>query len=47
VGDAGEKFAYFDEKLLRKLGVRIEAHGKMPDVVIYVPGRDWLIFKGA
>lgn len=43
VGDTGEKFAYFDEDALGKLSVRIEAHGKMPDVIIYDHKRNWLV----
>jgi len=42
-GDTGEKMGYFDEALLKELGVRINAHGKMPDVIIYCPKRKWLI----
>lgn len=43
VGDTDEKFAYFDEAFLTKLGVEIEAHGKMPDVVIYHKEKNWLV----
>jgi adenine-specific DNA-methyltransferase len=43
VGDTDEKWAYFDEELLATLGVRIEAHGKMPDVVVHHGERDWLV----
>jgi adenine-specific DNA-methyltransferase len=43
VGDTEEKFAYFDEKLLKSLGVEIEAHGKMPDVVAYIKEKNWLV----
>src|SRR5690625_1741158 len=42
-GDTGEKMGYFDEALLKELGVRINAHGKMPDVIIYCSKRKWLI----
>ena len=35
VGDTGEKWAYFNKKLLTKLGVKVDSHGKMPDVVLY------------
>ncbi|MBI5895002.1 MAG: restriction endonuclease [Desulfobacterales bacterium] len=34
-GDTGEKWGYFDEDRLAELGVHIDAHGKMPDVVLY------------
>lgn len=43
VGDTDEKFAYFDEKLLSSLGVEIEAHGKIPDVVVYINKKNWLV----
>jgi adenine-specific DNA-methyltransferase len=43
VGDTDEKFAYFDERFLKKLGVHIEAHGKMPDVVVYHKAKKWLV----
>jgi len=43
VGDTGEKLGYFDEHLLGKLGVRVDSHGKMPDVVLYYPERNWLL----
>jgi adenine-specific DNA-methyltransferase len=43
VGDTDEKWAYFNEKLLESVGVKIEAHGKMPDVVVYVKKKDWLV----
>jgi len=47
VGDTGDKFAYFDEELLKTLGVAIEAHGKMPDVIIYRTDRNWLVLVEA
>ncbi len=43
VGDTDEKRAYFDEPLLDSLGVEIEAHGKTPDVIVYVPRKNWLV----
>lgn len=43
VGDTDEKFAYFDDALLQSLGVQIESHGKMPDVVIYHGQKNWLV----
>jgi len=42
-GDTGEKWGYFDAVLLSKLGVSVDAHGKMPDVVLYHPERNWLL----
>ncbi|HEV2297654.1 MAG TPA: BsuBI/PstI family type II restriction endonuclease [Candidatus Acidoferrales bacterium] len=43
VGDTGEKFAYFAEALLKSLGVEIESHGKMTDVVVYHEKKNWLV----
>jgi hypothetical protein len=43
VGDTGNKFGYFDQKLLSTLGVDLDNHGKMPDVVLYSEERDWLL----
>jgi adenine-specific DNA-methyltransferase len=43
IGDTDEKWAYFDSELLKSLGVKIDAHGKMPDVVIYVEQKNWLV----
>ncbi len=42
-GDTGEKWGYFDKELLTKLGVAVDGHGKMPDVVLYYPDREWLL----
>ena len=42
-GDTGEKWGYFDNDLLAKLGVTIDSHGKMPDVVLYCIERHWLL----
>ena len=43
VGDTGDKRGYFDAPLLAKLGVDIDPHGKMPDVVIFYEKRNWLL----
>jgi len=41
--DTDEKWVYFDKDLMRRLGVSIESHGKMPDVTVYVEEKNWLI----
>ncbi|MFN8379367.1 MAG: BsuBI/PstI family type II restriction endonuclease [Anaerolineae bacterium] len=46
-GDTGDKWGYFDEQLLEECGVVVNAHGKMPDVILYVPEREWLILVEA
>ncbi|MEH2365791.1 BsuBI/PstI family type II restriction endonuclease [Nostoc sp.] len=43
VGDTDEKFAHFNEVALRDLGVTIDSHGKMPDVIIHHLKNDWLV----
>jgi hypothetical protein len=42
-GDTGDKWGYFDAPLLAKLGVNVDTHGKMPDVVLHYPDRNWLV----
>lgn len=43
VGDTGNKWGYFDQMTLSSLGVVINSHGKMPDVIIYYKARNWLL----
>lgn len=43
VGDTGEKWAYFDAVRLAELGVEVDSHGKMPDVVLHDTARNWLL----
>jgi len=43
VGDTDDKFAYYDESSLKSLGVTIESHGKMTDVVVYHEKKNWLV----
>lgn len=43
VGDTDEKWAHFDRDYLKGLGVVIEEHGKMPDVVIHHVRENWLL----
>ncbi len=47
VGDTGAKWGYFDGNILTHLGVKVDAHGKMPDVVIYYEKKDWLLLVEA
>jgi hypothetical protein len=42
-GDTGDKWGYFDAPLLARLGVRMDAHGKMPDAVLYFTSKNWLL----
>ena len=43
IGDTENKYAYFDDKALAELGVTVESHGKMPDVVVYYKEKKWLV----
>lgn len=47
VGDTGSKWAYFDEAGLAAIGVKLEEHGKMPDVVLYFEEKNWLVLVEA
>ena len=47
VGDADEKFACFDEDALGSLGVSVDSHGKMPDVVVNYGKKNWLVLVEA
>lgn len=42
-GDTGNKWGYFDAVLLSRLGITVDVHGKMPDVVLYYTARNWLL----
>lgn len=42
VGDTGDKHGFFDVALLKSLGVELDSHGKLPDVVIYNKEKNWL-----
>lgn len=43
VGDTGKKWGYFDKELLTNLGVMVDKHGKMPDVILYHREKNWLV----
>lgn len=43
MGDTEEKYAFFAEEKLAALGVKIDSHGKMPDVVVHYTEKNWLI----
>jgi hypothetical protein len=42
-GDTGNKWGYFKQDLLAELGVVVDSHGKMPDVVLYLIEKNWLL----
>jgi adenine-specific DNA-methyltransferase len=44
IGDSHAKWAFFDEKSLSKVGVKIkDLHGKMPDVIVHYKEKNWLV----
>lgn len=42
-GDTGDKMGYFNRERLADLGVVVNDHGKMPDVVFHYTARNWLL----
>jgi hypothetical protein len=42
-GDTGDKWGYFDAPLLAELGVDVDSHGKMPDVILHFVEKNWLL----
>ncbi|MDY2844480.1 MAG: BsuBI/PstI family type II restriction endonuclease [Treponema sp.] len=43
IGDTGEKWGYYDQELAGKLLFNVQQHGKMPDVILYVESKNWLV----
>lgn len=43
IGDTEKRFRHFDAAYLRSLGVAVEEHGKMPDVVVHFTKENWLV----
>lgn len=44
VGDTTNKEMVKNQKLLQKLGITMEKHGKLPDVILYRADKNWLYF---
>ena len=42
VGDTSSKMILFDKATFDKLGLTFDVHGKFPDVVLYLPAKNWL-----
>jgi len=47
IGDAGDKWAVYEKERLALLGVELDEHGKMPDLVVYMPEKNWLVLLEA
>ena len=47
LGDTGSKWIVNKQDYIAELGVAVDAHGKMPDVVIHFTEKDWLVLVEA
>lgn len=47
IGDADEKWRHFERGALEELGVVVDRHGKMPDLVVYMREKNWLVLLEA
>jgi adenine-specific DNA-methyltransferase len=43
VGDAADKFIINETQKFRELGIELDPHGKMPDIVVHHEQKDWLV----
>ena len=43
LGDTGQKQRHVEAGYLARLGVEIDEHGKMPDVVVHLTEKNWLV----
>ncbi len=42
LGDTADKNLYVETEQLARLGIPITEHSKLPDIVLYLPSREWL-----
>jgi adenine-specific DNA-methyltransferase len=47
IGDSDSKWSHAEMEVLKQLGVVIEEHGKMPDLVIHMADKNWLVLLEA
>ena len=47
IGDADSKLMHFEQTRLAELGVVVNTHGKLPDLVVYQPEKNWLFLLEA
>lgn len=47
VGDAGGKLTADELAAFAALGIKLDVHGKMPDIVVHLPDRHWLVLVEA
>lgn len=43
LGDAGEKLTGVEREYFEQIGISIDKHGKMPDAIIEIPEKKWLV----
>ncbi len=43
IGDTAKDSGYYDKEGLKKIGIILDAHGKIPDVIIYDKKNEWLL----
>jgi adenine-specific DNA-methyltransferase len=43
VGDTGDKQRHVEANYLERLGLQMDEHGKMPDVVVHLTEKNWLV----
>ncbi len=43
IGDAKKKLNYHEINYLQQLGFSIDPHSKMPDLIIHLPNKNWLV----
>jgi adenine-specific DNA-methyltransferase len=47
IGDAGNKFIVNETQRFREIGVELDPHGKMPDLVVHYEEQGWLVLVEA
>lgn len=47
IGDAGKEDPIFDEAALASIGVELDKHGKLPDLIVFLPDKNWLVLMEA
>jgi adenine-specific DNA-methyltransferase len=47
VGDAGNKFIVNETQRFREIGIELNPHGKMPDLVVHYEAQGWLVLVEA
>lgn len=43
LGDTGQKHLHYRSEELTQLGITLDQHGKMPDLIVHLPDKKWLV----